>query len=148
MKGCCESGNEPSSSTKCGEFRDYIRNLSLFQEGLSFIQSASLGRLISSFSLSMTGTSAHIKLKFHRRADHKGQGGEYRYSHTLSLTSALDGGVGGERHASADLPPGKDPVPIVKEVGWTSGQVWTGAENLAYSGIRSPDLLARSESLH
>ena len=27
--------------------------------------------------------------------------------------------------------PGKDPVPIVQEVGWVSGAVWTGAENLA-----------------
>jgi hypothetical protein len=30
------------------------------------------------------------------------------YSSTLSLTSALDG-VGGQRHALADLPPGKRP---------------------------------------
>jgi len=29
----------------------------------------------------------------------------------ISLTSALDG-VGGQRHAPAALPPGKDPVPI------------------------------------
>jgi hypothetical protein len=27
--------------------------------------------------------------------------------------------------------PGKDPVPIVQEAGWTPGPVWTGAENLA-----------------
>jgi hypothetical protein len=27
--------------------------------------------------------------------------------------------------------PGKDPVPIVQEVGWASGPVWTGAKNLA-----------------
>ena len=33
--------------------------------------------------------------------------------------------------------PGKDPVPIVQEVGWAPGQVWTG-------GIRSPDRPARS----
>jgi len=26
--------------------------------------------------------------------------------------------VGGQRHAPAALPPGKDPVPIVKESGW------------------------------
>jgi hypothetical protein len=31
--------------------------------------------------------------------------------------------------------PGKDPVPIVKEAGWTPGPVWTGAENLASTGI-------------
>jgi hypothetical protein len=27
--------------------------------------------------------------------------------------------------------PGKDPVPIVQEVGWAPGPFWTGAENLA-----------------
>jgi hypothetical protein len=32
----------------------------------------------------------------------------------------------------------RDPVPIVKEGGWAPGQVWTGAENLASTGIRSP----------
>ena len=26
--------------------------------------------------------------------------------------------------------PGKDPVPIVQEVGWAPGPVWTDAENL------------------
>jgi len=44
--------------------------------------------------------------------------------------------------------PGKDPVPTVQEAGWATGPVWTGAENLAPAGIRSPDLPARSESLH
>ena len=33
----------------------------------------------------------------------------------------------------------KDPVPIVQEAGWTPGPVWTGAGNLAPTGIRSPD---------
>ena len=44
--------------------------------------------------------------------------------------------------------PGKDPVPIVQEAGWASGPVWTGAENLAPPGIRSPDRPARSQSLY
>jgi len=38
---------------------------------------------------------------------------------------------------------GKDPVPIVQEAGWAPGPVWTGAENLAPTGIRSPDSPAR-----
>ena len=42
--------------------------------------------------------------------------------------------------------PGKDPVPIVQEAGWAAGPVWTGAENLAPTGIRSPDRPARSQS--
>ena len=45
-------------------------------------------------------------------------------------------------------PRGKDPVPIVQEAGWAPGPVWTGAENLASTGIRSPDRPARSESLY
>ena len=44
--------------------------------------------------------------------------------------------------------PGKDPVLIVPEAGWAPGPVWTGAENLAPTGIRSPDRPARSESLY
>jgi hypothetical protein len=41
---------------------------------------------------------------------------------------------------------GKDPVPIVQEAGWAPGPVWTGAENLASTGIRSPERPARSQS--
>jgi hypothetical protein len=44
--------------------------------------------------------------------------------------------------------PGNDPVPIVQEVGWAPGLVWTGAENFASTGIRSPDRPARSQSLY
>jgi hypothetical protein len=42
----------------------------------------------------------------------------------------------------------KDPVLIVHEAGWTPAPVWTGGENLASTGIRSPDRPARSESLY
>jgi hypothetical protein len=41
---------------------------------------------------------------------------------------------------------GKDPVPIVQEAGWVPGPVWTGEENLASTGIGSPDRPARSQS--
>jgi len=44
--------------------------------------------------------------------------------------------------------PGKDPVPIVQEAGLASGPVWTGAEDIAFTGIRSPDRLARSQLLY
>src|SRR5215475_8642877 len=44
--------------------------------------------------------------------------------------------------------PGKDPVPIVQEAGSAPGPVWTGAENLAPTGIRSTDRPARSQSLY
>ena len=60
------------------------------------------------------------------------------------MTTALEGGEG-----SASRPgrtPGKDPVPIVQEAGWAPEPVWTGAENLPSTGIRSPDRPARSQS--
>ena len=56
--------------------------------------------------------------------------------------------VGGKRHAAATFNPGKDPVPIVQEAGWAPGPVWIGAENLAPTGIRSPDRPAHSKSLY
>ena len=39
-----------------------------------------------------------------------------------------------------------DPVRLVEEAGWTPGTVWTSAENLAATGIRSPDRPSLSES--
>jgi len=57
-------------------------------------------------------------------------------------------GLGGQRHAPAVFTSWKDPVPIVQETGWAPGPVWTGAENLAPTGIRSPAGPARSESLY
>jgi len=39
-------------------------------------------------------------------------------------------------------------VSIVQEAGWAPGPVWTGAENIAQTGIRSPDRPARSQSLY
>jgi len=62
------------------------------------------------------------------------------------LTSALEGGEGSALRPGRTLPPRKDPVSIVQETGWALGQVWTGAENLASNGIRSPDRSARRQS--
>jgi hypothetical protein len=44
--------------------------------------------------------------------------------------------------------PRKDLVPIVQEAGWAPGPVWTGVENLAPTGIRSPDHPAHSQLLY
>ena len=44
--------------------------------------------------------------------------------------------------------PGKDLVPTVQKTEWAPGPVWTGAENLAPTGIRSSDRPARSQSLY
>ena len=54
----------------------------------------------------------------------------------------------GQCHAPAALYLGKDPVLIVQEAGWAPGPVWKDAENLAPTGIRSPDRPARSQSLY
>jgi len=44
--------------------------------------------------------------------------------------------VGDQRHALVALPP----VPIVYQVGWAPGPVWTGAESLAPHGDSIPGL--------
>jgi len=68
------------------------------------------------------------------------------YSWILPSTSALDGG-GWSTPRPGRFTPGKDPIPLVYEAGWAPRPVWTGAKNLAPIGIRSPDRLARNESL-
>jgi hypothetical protein len=68
------------------------------------------------------------------------------YSSTLSLTSAPDE-VGWSTPLPGRFTPGNDPVRIVQEAGWAPGPVWTAAENLSPTGIRSPDRPARSELL-
>ena len=73
--------------------------------------------------------------------------GEQRYSSTLSLTSALDGG-GLLTSRPERFIPGNNLVPFVQEVGWAPGPLWTGAESLTPAGIQSPDRRARSESLY
>jgi hypothetical protein len=44
--------------------------------------------------------------------------------------------------------PGKDPVPIVQEAGLAPGPIWTGVENLALTGIRSPNRPSLSQPLY
>ena len=65
------------------------------------------------------------------------------YSSTFSLTSALDGDGWLTSHL-ARFNPGKE----TRYPAWAPGPVWTGAENLASTSIRSPDRPARSESLY
>jgi hypothetical protein len=60
------------------------------------------------------------------------------------MTTALEGGEGSVSHPGRSLPP----VPIVQKAWWVPGPVWTGAKNLAPTGIRSPDRPARSQSLY
>jgi hypothetical protein len=62
------------------------------------------------------------------------------------MTTALEGGESPAARPGR-FTPGKDPVPIVQETGWAPGPVWTGAENLVPTGIRSPDRPAGGHSL-
>ena len=64
------------------------------------------------------------------------------------MTTTLEGGEGSASRPGRSLPPGKDQVPIVQEAAWAPGPVWTGADKLAPTGIRSPDRPARSQSLY
>jgi hypothetical protein len=56
---------------------------------------------------------SHKKGKGHPRTYHEGPEGEYRYSSTLSLTSALDGG-GWSTPRPGHFTLGNDTVPIVQ----------------------------------
>jgi len=38
-------------------------------------------------------------------------------------------GWGGQQHAPAASTPGKGPVPILQEAGWTPGPVWMGGKS-------------------
>ena len=62
----------------------------------------------------------------------------------LFLDHGTRRGEGSASRPGRSLPPspapGRDTVPIVQEAGWAPGPVWTGAENLAPTGIRSPDI--------
>jgi len=81
------------------------------------------------------------KGKGRTKTGHDGQEGEYIYSSILSLTSTLDGGALSSPHRGRFT--GTHCIG-----GWDPGPAWTGAENLAPTGILSPDRPAGSESLY
>jgi len=76
---------------------------------------------------------------------HEGAVGKWKYSSTLSLTSALDGGDESPPPLGRFTPRNDHQVLIVYEARWAPVPVLTGAENSAPTGIRSPDHPARSE---
>jgi hypothetical protein len=43
---------------------------------------------------------------------------------------------------------GREPVPTVQKAGWALGPVWTGVENLAFTGIGSPHHPGSNELLY
>jgi hypothetical protein len=72
------------------------------------------GRLCRNMSLEAQ-TGGKGKGKVYPRTGHEGPEGEWRYSSTLSLTSALDRG-GWSTPRPGRFTPGNDPVPIVQLV--------------------------------
>jgi hypothetical protein len=61
---------------------------------------------------------------------------------------ALEGGEWSATRPGRTLPPGKTRYPLYRSLGGPPELVWTGAENLAPTGVRSPDRPARSQSLY
>jgi len=87
-----------------------------------------------------------VKGKVHPRTRHKGpEGVEYSYSF-FNLGARWGWVVNATPRPLS--PRERDPLPIVQEAGWAPGPVWTGVENLALTGILSPDLPSCSESLY
>ena len=67
------------------------------------------------------------------------------YSSNLSVTLALDGD-GWSISCADHFTPRIDLVPIVQETGWNPWQVWAGAEDVACTGIWTPNNPAHRES--
>ena len=78
------------------------------------------------------------KNKIHPRTSYLGPKGEQKYSATLSLTSALDGG-GWSTPCPSCFTSRNETLPIAQEIWWAPGPVWMGVENLVPTGIQSPD---------
>ena len=68
------------------------------------------------------------------------------YSSTLLSTSALEGGEGSASRPGRTLPPAKTRYPLYRRLVGPQGR--SGRENLAPTGIRSPDRPARRQSLY
>jgi hypothetical protein len=83
-----------------------------------------------------------VKVKFTLEQATKAQRGEKRYSSTLSLTSALDGGRWLTPHPG-HFTPRKDPVPIVQEAGWAPGPVWMGISGIVLCNSNKTALVVR-----
>ena len=88
----------------------------------------------------------HIQVKCSRYRPACGPEGGYRYSRTLPRPRHQKG-VSGQQHAPAVLYPRKKAVPILQEIGLAPGPVWKGGKSRP-TGIRSPDLPGRSQSLY
>ena len=59
------------------------------------------------------------------------------------MTAELEGGEWSAARSGRTLPPGKDPVPILHEVGWAPGPVWTGGKSRPQC-VSTPDRPTRN----
>jgi hypothetical protein len=101
----------------------------------------------SPYRLSYHNNPVKVKVKLTLNRSQRPRGGVGVQLYSYSLTSALDRGWWSTPRPGR-FTPGKHPVPIVLEVGWTPGPVCTGAENLTPTGSRSSDRQVRIESLY
>ena len=60
------------------------------------------------------------------------------------MPAALEGDEWSAARPGRTLPPGKTRYPFLQEAEWAPGPVWTGAENLVPTGIRSRTVQPRS----
>ena len=63
------------------------------------------------------------------------------------MTAALEGGKWSTARPGHTLPPGEDPVPILRGAGWPPEPVWTGGKSNPHRDS-IPDRPARSQSLY
>ena len=94
---------------------------------------------------SHAGQSA--KCSFRPGTGHGGSELKWMYRSTLSLTSALDGRGCLTPNPSCFTAWKETRYPLYRKLDGASRTVWTGAENIAPTGIRSPNHPARSQSL-
>ena len=62
----------------------------------------------------------------------------------LSMTAGIERGEWSAARPARNLPPGKNPLPILQEAGWAPGPVWTGRKSRPHRNS-IPDLPARSQ---
>jgi hypothetical protein len=77
-----------------------------------------------------------VKVKFAQEQAMKGQSGS---RDSLSLTSAINGWFVVNATPWLFYTQERNPVPFAYEVLWAPGPMWTGAADLATTGIRSSD---------
>ena len=83
--------------------------------------------------------------RFHPFIGHKGPYGEYRYSSTLFLASALEGGEGSASRPGRTLPSGKSRYPLYRRLGGPQGRSGQVRKISPPTGIRFPDRPARRQ---